>query len=159
MPLINRWLEYLNRMHVGYSHSIHPRAETAFETAGADRIRAHEFAKTVIYFSERGYGMAVVPADEFVDMVKLAGVLKLSYARLATEDELAVLFPECELGAMPPFDDAGELPVMVDAELASGFIGFTIGTHRDSVRMSFDDYQRLARPTISSIALSKDVLV
>ena len=159
MPLINRWLEYLNQMQVRYSHSVHSRAETARATADAERIPAHEFAKTVVYFSEAGFGLAVVSADQLVDMGRLARLLGLQFVRLATETELAELFPDCELGAMPPFGDTCDMPVMVDAAIAGEFIAFTLGTHRDVIRMSFADFQRLARPSVGRIAKEREVLV
>jgi len=159
MSVINLWLEYLNERRVHYSHSIHPRAQTALETAEAERMPAHEFAKTVVYFSNTGFGIAVVPADQFVDLAKLGRLLELSSIRLANEAELAALFPDCELGAMPPFGDACNLPVIVDAGIAGDFIAFTVGTHRDIVRISFADFQRLAKPTVSSIAIGKEIPV
>jgi len=155
MPVIDRWLEDLDRMHIRYSHSVHPRAETALETADAERIPAHEFAKTVVYFGNTGFGIAVVPADHLVDMVKLGRLLGLSYIRLANEAELAELFPDCELGAMPPFGYACELPVTVDVGIAGEFIAFTLGTHRDVIRMSFADFQRLANPKAASIVIDE----
>jgi Ala-tRNA(Pro) deacylase len=65
----------------------------------------------------------------------------------------------CELGAMPPFGDICELPVTVDVSIAGEFIAFTIGTHRDVIRMSFTDFQRLAKPKIASIGVSQEILV
>jgi Ala-tRNA(Pro) deacylase len=154
MRLIDRWLAYLDRMQIRYSHSTHPRAETARATADAERMPAHELAKTVVYFSESGFGIAVVPADQLVDLVKLRRLLELKYIRLADETELAELFPDCELGAMPPFGNGCEMPVVADAGVAGDFIAFTLATHRDIVRMSFADFQRLARPKIASFAVS-----
>jgi prolyl-tRNA editing enzyme YbaK/EbsC (Cys-tRNA(Pro) deacylase) len=55
---------------------------------------------------------------------------------------------------MPPFGAACDLPVIVDVDAAGDFIAFTIGTHRDVVRMSLVDFQRLAKPTVASIALN-----
>jgi hypothetical protein len=37
MPIIDRWLKYLDLMQVRHSHSIHPKALTARETADAKR--------------------------------------------------------------------------------------------------------------------------
>ena len=159
MPLINRWLEYLDLERVHYSHSTHSQAATARETAAAEKMPPHEFAKTVVYLGDRGFGIAVVPADQFLDLTKLSSLLGLSYIRLANETELLELFPDCELGAMPPFGDSCELPVVVDTGLAGPFIAFTIGTHRDVVRMSFANFRRLANPKVASIALSQEVLV
>lgn len=159
MPLVDRWLEYLDLAGVRYSHSIHERAETALETADAERMPAHELAKSVVYFGDAGFGIAVVPADQFVNLGKLQHFLGLSFVRLANEEELARLFPNCELGAMPPFGDYCDIPVVLDTGMAGNFIAFTIGTHRDIVRVGFADYLRLASPAIASIATGMEVLV
>ncbi len=159
MTVIDLWLEYLYMQQVRYSHSVHPLARTARATAAAERVRPDEFAKTVVYLGSAGFGIAVVAADQFVDLAKISRVLGLSYIGLATEKDLAKLFPDCELGAMPPFGDACELPVIMDAGIAGDFIAFTIGTHRDAVRISFEDFQRLAKPTVASIAAGQPVLV
>lgn len=159
MQLIDSWLNYLDKMQVRYSHSVHPAAQTARATAEAERVPANEFAKTVVYVNDSGFGIAVVAADQFVDLPRLGRLLGSSFIRLATEDELRGLFPHCDLGAMPPFGDTCELPVVVDVGVAGDFIAFTIGTHRDAVRMSFADFQRLARPKAAAIAIPTGVLV
>lgn len=151
MSAINYWLELLTRKQIPYSHSVHPRAETARQTAAAERMPAHELAKTVVYFSNTGYGIAIIAADQHVDLVKVACALGLSQIRLASEAELAGLFPTCELGAMPPFGDGCDLPAVADPSVVRDFIAFTIGTHRDLVRMSFADFERLAKPRIADI--------
>lgn len=155
----DRWLRYLDKMQVRYSHSVHPPAQTARRTALAERVPAHEFAKTVVYFNDAGFGIAVVPADQFVDLTRIGKLLGSSFIRLASEAELRDLFPNCELGAMPPFGDSCALPVVVDIGVAGDFIAFTIGTHRDVVRMSFADFQRLAQPKVAAIASTLEVPV
>lgn len=159
MLMINRWLEYLNRMNVRFSHSIHPRAATALATADAERIPPHEFSKVVVFRGDTGFGIAVVAADRLVDLAKIACLIGSSSVRLATEEELALLFPHCEVGAMPPFGDCCDLPVIVDTGVADEFLTFTIGTHRDIVRIGFADFQRLARPKVASISISQHVMV
>ena len=158
MPLIDHWLEYLEKNNVRFSHSVHPRARTARQTASAERVLAHEFAKTVVFVGEGRCGIAVVPADQLVDWAKLSHLLGLPSIRLASETELARLFPDCELGAMPPFGDACPLAVTVDPGIVGDFIAFTVGTHRDVIRMSFADFQRLASPKIAAIARGLEIL-
>ena len=58
MSPIDRWLEYFTMMEVRYSHSTHPRAERAIDTADAERVTAHALAKTVVYCSQTGFGIA-----------------------------------------------------------------------------------------------------
>jgi Ala-tRNA(Pro) deacylase len=156
MPLNNRWLEYLDRKGIRYSHSVHHREPTAVRTAGAERVPAHELAKTLVYKGDSGFGLAVVAADDLVDLAKLRRTLGLYYIRVPDEEEFAGLFPDCEPGAMPPFGSACDLPVIVDtAIIERGFVALTVASHRDTVRMSFDDFARLTKPKVASIAMTE----
>jgi Ala-tRNA(Pro) deacylase len=156
---MKRWLDYLNASGVHYSWSMHRSADTALDTASAEKMPPHEFAKVVVYFCETGFGMAVVPADRLVDLCEVGYLLGVSYIRFAREDEMPDLFPDCELGAMPPFGDIFRLPVVADAELAKNkSIVFNIGTHQDAARMSFEDYKALVNPLIASIVVRDAVL-
>ena len=160
MNILTRWLEYLDRHGIRYSHSMHPNAQTALETAAAERIPPHDIAKTVVYAGDNGFGIAVVAADELVDLPEVGRLLGSSYMRLAEEGELARLFPDCELGAMPPFGQPYEMPVLLDTGIANReFIAFPIGTHSDVVRMSVADYRKLVRPLVGSLTLDRTLLV
>jgi Ala-tRNA(Pro) deacylase len=155
MRILTRWLEYLDQNRIRYSHSVHHRAETALETAAAERIPSHYLAKTVVYAADNGFGIALVPADELVDLPEVARLLGSTYMRLADEGELAEIFPDCELGAMPPFGQPYEMPVLLDAGLAAReFIAFAIGTHSDVVRISTADYRKLVRPLVGDLTLN-----
>lgn len=156
MLILNHWLQYLEQNRIRYSHSVHRRAQTALETAAAEHIPPHDLAKTVVYAADNGFGIAVVPADELVDLPELARLLGSTYMRLADEGEMAELFPDCELGAMPPFGEPYSMPVLMDAGLAAReFIAFAIGTHSDVVRISVADYRMLVRPLIGSLTLKQ----
>jgi Ala-tRNA(Pro) deacylase len=160
MTILSRWLEYLDGNHVRYSHSVHAPAQTALETAEAERVPPRDLAKVVVYAGDTGFGIAVVAADELVDRLEVGKLLGLSYIRLANEGELAEIFADCELGAMPPFGQPYEMPVLLDAGLAAKeFIAFQIGTHRDVVRMSVADYKRLVRPLTGSITVDQSLPV
>ena len=156
MNFLARLSGYLDAKGIRYSHSIHAPAQTALSVAKAERMPAHELAKTVVYFGDNGYGLAVVPADEMVDLQEVRVLLGLSFIRLAEESELLELFPDCQLGAMPPLGTFHDLPVAIDAQIARRrFIAFTAGTHRDVIRMSYDDFQRLVRPVEGIFATSE----
>jgi len=72
---------------------------------------------------------------------------------LATEPELEQLFPDCELGAMPPIGPIYGLPVYLDASLAGqDMIAFNAGTHRDVIHMRTAEFRRLVSPEIVSLA-------
>jgi Ala-tRNA(Pro) deacylase len=160
MTILSHWFEYLNRHHVRFSHSVHGRAETAIQTADAERMPAHDFAKVVAYFAETGFGLAVLPADDFVDFVELGRLLGADYIRLATEAELRELFPDCELGAVPPFGEYYGLPVLLDTQIAEKpFMAFALGTHNDVIRIGTPDFKRLTRPLVGAISLQEMLTV
>lgn len=153
MKTLKRCLAYLKRNGILYSHSIHPSAYTAREVAAADRMPAHYLAKTVVYVGDNGYGMAVVPADSIDDLNEVRRLLGFTGIRLASEIELAELFPECELGAMPPFGNLFKMPVLMDESLAGvEFIAFNAGTHRDVIHLSGADFHKLVNPLVAAFA-------
>ena len=134
MGVLSKLQAFLNENQVAYRHTSHPTAYTAREVAAAEHIPASEIAKTVVFLSENGYAMAVLCADSVVDLEQLRLSLGLTRLRLATEAELGELFPQCELGAMPPFGNLYNLPVYVDSRLSTQQeIVFNAGTHRLSL--------------------------
>ena len=140
---------------VHYTHTIHKPAFTAREVANAEDVPVNRIAKCIVFFGEDGYGMAVVPGDRKVDLHELRQLLNQPRLRLATEDELSKLFPDSELGAMPPFGNRVGLPVLVDNSLAGQeTIAFNAGTHRDVVHMKFRDFERLSGATILPCAVA-----
>jgi Ala-tRNA(Pro) deacylase len=151
---LKRTLDYLDRNLIHYIHSTHPVAYTAREVAAVEHMPLHKLAKTVVFTSEQGYGMAVMPADSFVDLEELRVLLGVNTLRLAKEEELAELFPASELGAMPPFGNLFDLDVFFDSSLVNEkFIAFNAGTHRDLVHMSVEDFLRLVQPEIGEFAV------
>jgi Ala-tRNA(Pro) deacylase len=91
--------------------------------------------------------MVVVPAQFHVDDAILHRVTGRSGIRLENESELQRLFPDCELGAMPPFGKLYGLPMYVDACFErEEDIWFQAGNHHELVRMRYEDYERIAQP-------------
>jgi len=155
MTTLERCLDFLDRSRVWYAHTKHPLAFTAVEVALAEHLSPHKLAKTVVYAGKQGYGLAVLPADNLVDMQQLGGFLNDPAIRLASEQELGQLFPECELGAMPPLGNLFHVPVIVDTSVAEQeFIAFNAGTHLDVVHMSFGDYSRIVDPAVGKFAFA-----
>ena len=146
MTTLQRVIDVLEKARVRYTHTSHPVAYTARDVAAAEHVSPHRVAKTVVYSGERGYGMAVVPADCVVDLEELRNAVGSMQIRLATEAEIGALFPESELGAMPPLGPMFDLPVVVDGSLSEEeFIAFNAGTHRDVIHMSFGDFVRVSK--------------
>ena len=154
MTALDRCLEFLERAGVHYTHSSHSPAYTAREVASAEHMPAHNLAKTVIYHGDNGFGMLLLPADYIVDFATVLQLMGLNEIRLATEIEIGRLFPDSELGAMPPFGNNAEMPLLVDEALAGDeFVAFSAGTHRDVIHMSFVDFIGLVNPLIASFAI------
>jgi len=60
------------------------------------------------------------------------------------------LFPDCELGAMPPLGNLYRVPVYVDPSLTEDEeIVFQAGTHLNEIRMRYWDFARLVFPVIA----------
>lgn len=153
MAIPDKLQHFLEDNHALYEHTVHPQAYTARDVARAEHVPAHEIAKSIVFHTEQGYGLAVLPADCDVDLQELRAGLGVSHLRLAAEHEIATLFPDTELGAMPPFGNLYGLPVYADAGLLGmESIAFNGGTHRDSVHMKTADFRRLARPVVLSFS-------
>jgi len=155
MNTLDRLLNYLQRMNCLYEHDRHALAYTAREVAHAEHIPERTFIKTVVVHSETGFAMAALPANMKVDLEELRETFGFHRLRLATESEMQELFPDCELGAMPPFGNGTlfELSVYADARLLKEpEIAFNGGTHRDVVRMKSVEWQALVKPSVVELA-------
>jgi Ala-tRNA(Pro) deacylase len=98
--------------------------------------------------------MAVLPGSNRIELDRLAQLLGAESIRLAGEEEFRDMFPDCELGAMPPFGNLYNLEVWVDAALqAHQNILFNAGTHVETIQMSFADFERLVLPKIGSFSV------
>jgi Ala-tRNA(Pro) deacylase len=97
--------------------------------------------------------MLALPAPHRADLNKAAVALGAREVRLAHEEEFAAAFPDCEVGAMPPFGNLYDLPVYVDNALAEDeTIIFSAGTHTDTISMKYADFERLVKPTVAAFA-------
>lgn len=153
MPILPQLQELLDREGVRYEISYHPPAYTAQQVAQAEHVPGREFAKVVVIRSSAGFALFVAPAPYKVDLERVRAILGDAQARLATEDEFRHLFPRCEVGAMPPFGNLFGLPVFVDPELSRDeSIVFNAGSHTQTVRMRYADFERLVQPTVVAFA-------
>ena len=149
MPIVSRLQEFLDRNEASYGHTVHRPVYTARQLAREEHVPEKQVAKAVVFVSEHGYGMAVLPADSTADLRELRVLLGLSRLRLATEAELHFLFTDSETGAMPPFGNLYGVPVYLDDSLCGEeLIAFSAGTHRDAVHMRFSDFVRLVQSEV-----------
>jgi Ala-tRNA(Pro) deacylase len=134
----------------------HPHTESALAEAQAVGVTPEEVAKTLIVTTATGHVRAVVPANERIDIAKVRRLMGESKRRvhLASEDELAIEYPEFDLGAVPPFGGTHEDVVIVDEGLTRRErVIVEAGTHEESVRLSVDDLLRVTHAEVADIVM------
>lgn len=142
-----RLRDYLDRERVSYQTIRHAETITAQETAQSAHIRGREFAKTVMVKLDGRLAMAVLPADRKLNLGLLQKASGAQHAELADEDEFKSRFPECDVGAMPPFGNLYDMEVFAAERLAEDeSIAFNAGSHTELVKMSYRDFERLVKP-------------
>jgi Ala-tRNA(Pro) deacylase len=148
MPAI-KLKDYLDEQNIKYISIIHSQAYTAQETAQSAHIPGREMAKTVILKIDDKMAMVVLPASEKVDLDLVKGATHAESVQLADEREFEKLFPNCEIGAMPPFGNLYGMPVYVEESLGENEnIAFNAGSHTELIKLSFKDFKRLAHPEL-----------
>ena len=147
MSIPGRIREYLDEHKVPYEWLPHPPAYTAQEVAHSLHVSGKRLAKTVILDADGRLVMAVLPASHRLEVAKLKEALNAKRLEMLPESDLAELFPDCDLGAIPPFGNLYGMDVWLDRSLAeSDEIVFTAGTHHDAVRVKYADYSALVKP-------------
>lgn len=147
MTVATRIQSLLETAGVRYLVETHPLAFTAQEVAEATHVAGREMVKTIIAAADGSHVMLALPATARVDLPMLKRHLGAQAARLADEAEFARDFPDCELGAMPPFGKPYGLRLIASTALASDEeIVFNAGNHREVIRMSREDWERIAQP-------------
>jgi len=152
MPILAKLKEFLDANHVKYEVQSHPEAFTAQAVAESEHISGREVAKAVMLRSGQRYLMMVVAAPYRVNLQRARHESGNPDLHLASEEEFAKLFPQCEAGAMPPFGNLYDIPVWVDEGLTKqSHIVFNAGNHRQTVRMAYADFARLVQPKVVAV--------
>jgi len=151
-----RLKKFLDDHHVKYVTISHSPAITAQEIAASAHIPGKELAKTVMVEVDGKMAMAVLPASHQVDFELLKAATGAQRVELAGERAFRDMFPECELGAMPPFGNLYGMEVIVSKTLAEDeHIAFNAGSHTELIRLAYQDFQRLVEPKVVKLS-SKD---
>ena len=153
MNKLTRLESYLREHGARYDVDVHPERFTAQETAQVEHVPGKAFVKVVIAKVDGDLVMLAVPAPHEVDLDAVAWIMGADQVELAHETDFVEIFEDCEVGAMPPFGNLYDVPVLVDETLAEDdHIVFNAGTHRRAVRMSFADFHRLVRPMMGTFS-------
>jgi Ala-tRNA(Pro) deacylase len=153
MECRDRLEQYLRENGVPFEVQYHPRAITAQEVAATEHVPGKMLAKVVMVLVDGEMVMLSLPAPYQVDLEKVGKVLGAEVARLADEEEFEGAFPDCEVGAMPPFGNLYGMPIYVEEALAEDeTIFFRAGTHTDTMSVRYADYEQLVEPTVAKFA-------
>ena len=151
MPL-SKLRGFLDSHNVKYLVISHSLAYTAQGVAALAHVSGKKLAKTVILKIDGILAMAVIPASDHVDLDRIKKVTGAEVIEVASEREFKDAFPDCETGAMPPFGNLYDMAVYVDSSLGKHEeITFSAGSHRELVRMRWDDMVRLVNPEVDEL--------
>jgi len=146
-------IDSLKKNKVGYEILRHEEAVTAQRIAQAEHVKARHHAKVVMLKSGQEHLMTVLPADLQIDLEKAAKAIGKAVS-LDAEAEFKPLFPDCAVGAMPPFGNLYSVPTYVDQSLThQDYIVFEAGTHTDAIKISYHDYDKIVKPHVADLAV------
>jgi Ala-tRNA(Pro) deacylase len=148
------WIrEELDQRGIAYEELHHREAFTAQEVAQAEHVSGHCVAKVVCVLADGQPVELILPASRRVDLERVRDLLGAEQVRLATEDEMAAWFDDCEVGALPALRHWRDVELIMDGHLTcAGDIVLLGGTHRDAIRMNFDDWFAMVNPRVELIS-------
>lgn len=147
MEIATTLVKYLADHSIAYDRLVHRHTASSLDSARVTNIPGNEVAKSVILEDEQGYVMAVVPATRHVKIGELNRLLG-RHMGLATEPELARLFSDCELGAIPPVGQAYGMQTVVDDSLDQcNDIYFEAGNHEELIHIKGNTFRKLMKDT------------
>ena len=148
MP-VKKLKAYLDETNVRYLTIRHSSAYTSQEIAASAHVSGKEFAKTVMIKINGEMAMAVLPASYHIDFDSLKEIFGTKNVSLAGESEFKDIFPDCELGAMPPFGNLYGMETYVAESLTKNKeIAFNAGSHTELIRLNYEDFTRIVKPKI-----------
>ncbi len=137
--------QYLDDQHISYDLMVHKRTSCAWHTALASHVPEDALAKAVVLAREGGFVVAVVPASCKVKLDAVERILDCP-VKIADEEEINGLFPDCETGAVPPIVAAYALDAIVDDSLeGQPEIYLEGGDHRTLVHVHGDKFRDLMK--------------
>lgn len=141
--------QLLDASGVKYSSIAHAPAYSAQKIAAVAHVPGRELAKTVIVDVDGQLAMVVQSASSRVPFDRVKAAACARDVRLASEHEFREWFPDCEVGAMPPFGNLYGMEVFVTEALAADDeIVFNAGCHTELIRLQYCDFARFVHPIV-----------
>ncbi len=147
-----RLINYLNENKVRYEILHQPKDWSTRKP----QPRAARFSTQVfIVRAGQQHLVAVLPTNARIDLKGFSEVGEP--VRLETAEEFKWLFPDCAVGAIPPFGNLYGLPTFVDNRLSKNdHIIFAAGTDTDQIKISYPTYEGIVQPRIGSFSVKVD---
>jgi Ala-tRNA(Pro) deacylase len=143
--------EHLDAHNIKNTATNHSPAFTAMEVAEMAHIPGRQMAKVVIMHLEDRLAMTVLPSNYRINSARMVQTLHTANMRIASESEFGHMFPDCELGAMPPFGNLYGMQTLVAKSLCDDeYITFSAGTHDQVITMLTQDWLDLVKPKQTS---------
>jgi Ala-tRNA(Pro) deacylase len=141
-----RIADFLAARRVAFESLYHPPAFTAQKLAKYLHVKGERVAKGVLLRGPHGYLLAVLPATHRIDLEAVAAHAG-GPVRVASEQEVACVFRDCEWGVVPPFGNLYDLPTLLDESLRPEMLVVVeTHTHVEAVRLRCADFEQLAVP-------------
>lgn len=148
MAIAMKLQEYLDELGISYDVVGHAATGSSMETAQVAHIPGDKLVKSVLLKDDQDYVMAVVPSTYHVQLSDLASRLH-RHLELVPESELASIFTDCEVGAIPPIGEAYAIDMIVDDKLLGcEDLYIEAGDHKSLVHLRHDDFERLVRNSL-----------
>ncbi|MGD9508178.1 MAG: aminoacyl-tRNA deacylase [Geminicoccaceae bacterium] len=145
MGVAHKLSSYLDQNGIEPELLAHRRTATAAQTAHASHLPAERIAKAVLLRDGGGYLLAVLPASQHLALDAVERLCGRPVS-LASEEEVGRLFPDCELGSVPPVGAAYGLPGLVDDTLRDQpDIYLEAGDHQHLLHVSGAEFAGLMR--------------
>jgi Ala-tRNA(Pro) deacylase len=152
MP-VRRLEEFLDGKGINYVRITHSTAYTAQETAARAHVPGKGLAKTVILKVDGKMMMAILPASRKLDLDLLKEAVGANKVEIANETEFKDMFPDCDIGAIPPFGNLYGMDEISEKILAENEeIAFNAGSHTELVKLSYKDFLELVKPKVASFS-------
>jgi Ala-tRNA(Pro) deacylase len=141
-----RIAKLLAEQQVAFESLPHAPAFTAQKLAKSLHVPGRQVAKCVLLRGSSGFLLAILPATHQIEVDRLARYLG-GEVRLATGEEIASIFPDCEWGVVPPFGTLYGIRTLLDDSLAGeDMMVFEDQTHVEAIRLRCADFERLEKP-------------
>ena len=154
MAIAAKLKSFLDEQKIPYQVLAHHERFTAPEIAQELHVPGHMMAKVVVVNADGHRMIVALDSNRRVDLEALREAIDAHSVGLATEDEIRKQFPDCEVGAMPPFGNLYDVPVVVDEALTNDkSIVFEAGNHHEAIKLAYADFDRLVHPKVAAVGV------